>query len=75
MHAQAGNPLITGGGGATLVNPSSAVKFYPTWASQVSAANYVIGIKASLQVPTAGENRPTNISQPIILYLGRPAQI
>ena len=34
---------------------------------------HTFGVRASLTVPTAAENRPTNIALPVALYLGLPA--
>ena len=68
---------ITGGVGAVGATDRLSGAFYATSSGYndagASYTRYMTFFDASRVVPTAEHNRPPNVAQPVILYLGRPA--
>lgn len=60
-------------GGAFKISDTKETVGSPTSISPTPENNAYVEFDISRVVPTAGENRPSNITLPVILYLGNPA--
>ena len=64
------SPAYTSVGGGCAYNGNYSSGCYQTIDG---AAYHTFGVDVSKTVPTAVENRPINVTLPVILYLGLPA--